>query len=287
MNNKDILNGILYGGGGSAPSGSVTITQNGTYNVADKASAIVSVQSQEDALLNGTIETYSNPSITEVRDKVFSAVGPNMKTVTLENVTTMGKQCFYGCTKLESISMPKLTTMGTYNFYNCSNLESVYMPELLTMGECGFENCTNLVNVYMPKYRDKVGGGSAPFRNCSSLVKLHLPSFIGVLSAFVYKCSALEEIEVGSPPSIENTAFINCPNIKTLIIRGESVTQLLRTQEISSTKIPTEGYVYVPASVIDQYKAASGWSDFASRFRALEDYTIDGTATGELDPEKV
>jgi hypothetical protein len=46
-------------------------------------------------------------------------------------------------------------------------------------------------------------------------------------------------------------------------------------------------YIYVPSTLVDSYKTASNWSSVASRFRALEDYTVDGTTTGELDPNKI
>lgn len=45
--------------------------------------------------------------------------------------------------------------------------------------------------------------------------------------------------------------------------------------------------IYVPAALIDSYKAATNWSAYANQFRALEDYTVDGTITGELDESKI
>lgn len=47
------------------------------------------------------------------------------------------------------------------------------------------------------------------------------------------------------------------------------------------------GYIYVPSALIEQYKVAENWSTYASQFRALEDYTVDGTITGELDETKI
>ena len=32
------------------------------------------------------------------------------------------------------------------------------------------------------------------------------------------------------------------------------------------------GYIYVPAEYIEEYKTATNWSVYASRFRAIEDY---------------
>ena len=34
-------------------------------------------------------------------------------------------------------------------------------------------------------------------------------------------------------------------------------------------------------------QAATNWSTYAAQFRALEDYTVDGTTTGELDETKI
>lgn len=40
-------------------------------------------------------------------------------------------------------------------------------------------------------------------------------------------------------------------------------------------------------ALVDSYKAATNWSTYATQFRALEDYTVDGTITGELDSTKI
>ena len=47
------------------------------------------------------------------------------------------------------------------------------------------------------------------------------------------------------------------------------------------------GYIYVPSTLVETYKTATNWSTFANQFRALEDYTVDGTTTGELDESKI
>ena len=64
-------------------------------------------------------------------------------------------------------------------------------------------------------------------------------------------------------------------------LQGTTVT-LKNTPIASGT-----GYIYVPAALVDSYKAATNWSNFAAQFRALEDYTVDGTTTGALDPTKI
>jgi hypothetical protein len=45
--------------------------------------------------------------------------------------------------------------------------------------------------------------------------------------------------------------------------------------------------IYVPSVLVDSYKAYTNWSAIAVNIHALEDYTVDGTITGELDEAKI
>ena len=48
-----------------------------------------------------------------------------------------------------------------------------------------------------------------------------------------------------------------------------------------------DGYIYVPRNMIETLSNATNWSAYASQLRALEDYTVDGTTTGDLDESKI
>jgi hypothetical protein len=59
----------------------------------------------------------------------------------------------------------------------------------------------------------------------------------------------------------------------TLIIRSPNVATLENTNVFNSTPIKSgTGYIYVPRSRVDSYKAASNWSTYAAQIRAIEDY---------------
>ena len=64
---------------------------------------------------------------------------------------------------------------------------------------------------------------------------------------------------------------------------------LSSTNAFSGTPIAlgTTGYIYVPRDLIASYEAATNWSTFAGRYRALEDYTVDGTITGAFDDTRL
>lgn len=102
-----------------------------------------------------------------------------------------------------------------------------------------------------------------------------------------YKCSKLTTANFPVAMSIGSNAFRSCSSLTTLILRSETTATLSNTNALGSTLIASgTGYIYVPRALIEGYKVVSNWSTYAAQFRALEDYTVDGTITGELDPAK-
>ena len=106
-------------------------------------------------------------------------------------------------------------------------------------------------------------------------------------NAFSY-CSNLTTADFPAVTNIDMNAFRSCSKLTALILRSEMMVNLNLTTALSSTPIASgTGYIYVPRALVDSYKAATNWSTYANQFRALEDYTVDGTTTGELDPNKI
>ena len=87
--------------------------------------------------------------------------------------------------------------------------------------------------------------------------------------------------------SINYKAF-EYSNISALILRNDKICTLYNSNAFNETPIQSgTGYIYVPRDFIEDYKVAENWSTYATQFRALEDYTVDGTITGELDESKI
>jgi hypothetical protein len=88
--------------------------------------------------------------------------------------------------------------------------------------------------------------------------------------------------------AIMATVFTSCSKLTTIILRSEKIAYLGSTNALNVTPVASgTGYIYVPSSLVDSYKSASNWSTYANQFRALEDYTVDGTITGALDESKI
>lgn len=163
-------------------------------------------------------------------------------------------------TEISSISV---TEIGKYAFAYCNRLTTVNFPVVTSIKISAFNGCNNLATVKFPVVTSI---GNSAFNGCDKLTTVDFPA----------------------ATSIGANAFSYCSELKSLLLRGNNVCNLSNMSAFNSTPIRTgTGYIYVPSALIEQYKAAPNWTDYAAQFRALENYTVDGTITGELDPSKV
>lgn len=249
-----------------------------------------------DSLIERTITEFKDDQLTKVGSSAF-AYCTALTEVDLPNVTELRAMAFLNCKSLESVNLPELTTLGntvesiaSRLFENCTSLRSISLPKLTILTQAIFRGCTALENIYLPEADAKgiMGGvnfGTELFGNCKSLKTINLPKATGFSNAFD-NCTALEMADFGAVKSFGNK-FLKCTSLISLILRTPSVATLSGSH-FSDTPIASgTGYIYVPRILVDSYKTATNWSTYADQFRALEDYTVDGTTTGELDETKI
>lgn len=137
------------------------------------------------------------------------------------------------------------------------------------------------------------------FSGCWQLTDVNIPIAYQLNNYAFDGCNQLQKIDTRAV-SISTNPFNNCFSLKAVIIRQDAAVCSLGGTAFStcyhftgtshSTYNPNgdkDGYVYVPRSRVDEYKSATNWSTYADQIRALEDYTVDGTITGELDESKI
>ena len=178
------------------------------------------------------------------------------------NVTSVSDYAFYDCDSLTTVNLPLVTSIGSNAFQNCSSLTTADFPLVTYVGQKAFYDCDSLTTVNFPLATDI---SSQPFYNCDNLTTVEL--------------SAVE--------MFRSNVFMNCKKLESLILRNTNITTLSNTNSFPNTPIASgTGYIYVPRALVDSYKSATNWSTYATQFRALEDYTVDGTIYGEVDPNK-
>lgn len=237
------------------------------------------------ALIDGSITEFVSADIENVGKSAFYE-RTSLEVVSLPNATNVGYKPFKGCTSLKTVSMPRLEECESQElFYNMSSIRSVDMPLLEEAPYRMFSGCTSLSDLNVPNL--KTIGPNAFFK-CSLFVDKVFPKVTRVeVSGFSF-CAALEIVDFPLLTYIGENAFSYASALKAILLRNtEAVCALYNTHAFGNTPINSgTGYIYVPSALIEQYKVATNWSTYAAQFRALEDYTVDGTTTGELDPTK-
>lgn len=149
-----------------------------------------------------------------------------LKTVVVkgEGEYTIGDMAFYGCSSLKSIVVPQ--EFGNEAFAGCTALKDVSFPKgLKRIGNQAFEGCQSLKAIDMPDGLEEIGQGA--FRH-AGLEKILFPASVKKIreSAF-YGCSSLEELCFPNGCGVEemhDKAFMDCPNLKKIVIRDKEVT---------------------------------------------------------------
>jgi hypothetical protein len=167
-------------------------------------------------------------------------------------------------------------------------LTEVDLPKTTTIP--GFANCKFLTHLNIPSVTQL---SNDALRSCVSLVSLRLPEATSLLTNALRGCSSLVYADFTKLTTIYAYCFCGNSSMVALILRNtEQVVTLQDGTVFECLGEPSAisngtGYVYVPRALVDSYKVATNWSVYANQFRALEDYTVDGTVTGELDETKI
>lgn len=211
----------------------------------------------------------------------------NLVTLEAPNVTSFDNYVASYDPELKWVVAPKLKSIGQSCFYNCSSLVSVDFPLLESTAYQSFYSCTSLKEI---EFNNLKSCGQACFWGCASLEKI-TASCTSIISDGMANCSHLAVIDLTGQASWCSGGgglFEKNPNLKTLILRNTLSVWQVGGYPCKDTLIASgSGYIYVPSALVDSYKTATNWVTYADQFRALEDYTVDGTVTGELDETKI
>ncbi len=163
----------------------------------------------------------------------------NLTSVTFgQTVSSIGQNCFSGCTSLPNITIPEGQADLKGTFYGCSSLSSITIPSSVkTIDSNAFYGCSSLTGITIPNTVTSLG--SQPFRNCTSLSAVAIDMAVIPQSAFMglniinvqignnvtrirpyafYGCNALSSITVTATaaPSIDSNTFQNIKENGTL-----------------------------------------------------------------------
>ena len=211
------------------------------------------------------------------------------KTVTAvkSNATSIGDSAFKDCKNLVSAEFPKVNTIGGSAFYGCKSMTTFIAPNVTTIDGSAFQNCNILTAIDFPLVTSI---GNTAFYLCYKIGNhVCLPLLTTIGQRVFQGCQEMPSVDLPKVTSIDIYGFYENRALKAVILRSETVCTLKNTSGFGNCWLIERGtgFFYVPKALVEEYQAATNWSTWATQFRALEDYTVDGTITGELDPNKI
>lgn len=233
------------------PSGSINISENGSYDVTQYSNVNVDVEGSG----GGSDTTLEDGFITHTLAGDYSN----------NRVTTVGYGTFYNDTALTGIDMPNVTSIGNYAFSGCSNLVSVNMPLLTNAGGSSF-NGFGVENVYFPELTTM---GTYTFGNTAKTKTINLPKLKIVQSNGFRQNTGCTRLDLGECTNIYAYGLFNMYGLTTLIIRTNSVATLANTNAFSGCNALTG--IYVPDTLVNSYKTATNWSTYADIIKPLSE----------------
>lgn len=206
--------------------------------------------------------------------------------------TSIGNYAFCNSRSIGSLSIPNVTSVGTNAFQYCNKIPILDAPNLTTMGQYAFSGNNTykmaFKSINLPKLTAVPASTLTYF---SAVTELVLPECKSVGNSSCTNWTNLKYVDLPKCTSIATYGLRNNSKLETLILRSETMCTLSNYALNSSKIAGGTGYVYVPSALIPSYQTATNWNTIygknANAFRALEDYTVDGTLTGELDEAKI
>ncbi|MCM1151437.1 MAG: leucine-rich repeat domain-containing protein [Alistipes sp.] len=241
--------------------------------------------------------------LTELPEGLFEKCSELKSIILPESVITIRSYAFYGCSSLTNIVLPVgLRTIEWDAFELCTSLTSIILPDGLEKigGFCfmgsgltsiklpenitvldgwdTFGGCRNLTSVELPEELVEIGTGT--FRGCSNLTSIDLPEKLVKIGISAFLGCSFSKITFPSsvrfmgsniltqtePSSVLSITFLS-PTPSVIFSSGG---QWNPTSDDWLTNNPA-AKIYVPASSVEAYKTARGFSFYADRIFPIEE----------------
>ena len=190
--------------------------------------------SVEDAIVTGSITSYSNHRITKISRCFMGA--SLLEEVDLPYITQVPINGFQSCSKLKTVNIPSAVTLVDQAFFQCTSLETIDLPSVTAMRSSAFNGCSKLKSVYLYQFQTL----GTVFTNCYSLTKMVLRSD---------RVCPLSNV----------SQFGSCYHIAGVV---------------NATYNPDglkDGFFYVPDNLVEDYKVATNWSTYADQIKPLSE----------------
>ena len=277
------------------PSGEINISQNGTYDVTNKASANVNIPEKvlgtKTITSNGTYKAVDDnlDGYSEVEVNFGTTIDPRFKAIIErpynvpfeipDGITEIGKGAFNSCRFNKVVIPNSVTKIGLDAFKDSQQLTECVLPDSITeIGANTFIGCFNLTsnNFHIPTNLKIIPANF--ISECDKITgTINLPSSITTLNSTCMDLTYIDTVKVNSIIGINSMAFNYCRKLAKFVIYANDGTDNLcamyNSNVFNGTPIKNKtGYIYVPDDLVENYKTATNWSVYASQIKPLSEY---------------
>ena len=230
------------------------------------------VNSIDNAAFLGCIALTSiNFPLLEVIPESAFAGCNSLQLVNIPNATTIDPYAFYNC-GLKSIELSNVTTISYYAFYYCSALQEINFSNVTDIGYGAFANCERLLSLQLPNIKNI---SDTAFMSCTDLMSINLSRLQIIGQSAFASCPNLTNVRFSNVTDIASNAFVSCRNLRSVYLLMSSVPTLHDVNAFAGTPLSNTyqgafGSIYVPASLVADYRATTGWVPYASRIVPYE-----------------
>lgn len=177
---------------------------------------------------SGHLRFYGHGSISDTSG--WSSFKPDIREITIDSgITRIAPSVFERLPQLKSVTMTDVTLIDRLAFFNCAALEKVVLGRVATINFGAFAKCYSLSSCELPDTLTYIDVSA--FHSCTKL-RAVLPKNVTYLGerAF-YGCRATDGLLV-IPPSVTYIGFQcfdNCP-ISSVLLMNHTLSQTLRPE---------------------------------------------------------
>lgn len=192
-----------------------------------------------------------------------------------ETTKRIREYSFYALKNLETINIPNtVTSIADYAFYGDNMLTLTELPiSISNFGERCFYSCSN-INI------TKIHGTNTSiktyaFGRCHSITNLEIEtSQLINLGAFGV-CSNLSKVTFSNTtaPAATSYVFQDCSVLSTVVFPNTTNVPSIDSNTFRNTPIESgTGLIYVPDNLVEDFKSATNWSNYAGQIKPLSEY---------------
>ena len=232
-------------------------------------------------LLKGTLTTLKIPdSVTTINQHMLAS--RSVTNLDLNNVTYLGDYALQDMMKLTSLDLKKVTNIGQQQFVSGVNeynetLTSVTSEKLSRMQYNSFNNCKALKLIDFSKCTKLTISGQqtrfASIGGLSNLTVIKLPQVVVsstnsqnkiLISAKYFEIGNFSHSSTGSL-YLQPTSAVTC-----MRFTGTNIVSYSSINQDDCTNLNNITF-YVPDELLEQYKTAEGWVDYADQIKGASE----------------